>query len=125
MYLHVPMFISMTAIGAGVLTFVTNGEAVLPPVVRLMLCVSVALVYVFAGAAEWILEPRLKSPLREQRIALLHGVPAALALALGLLGAGLTPIPLLAVLVAITAVVVAVGQLLRERAAGREEAQTG
>jgi low temperature requirement protein LtrA len=118
MYLHIPLFVAMTALGAGVLTFVTRGEAVLPEVVRVIMCGAVAVIYVVAGLAEWVLEPKLQSPVREQRIGVLHGIPAVLAVILGVLGTGLAPIPLLAALTAITAMVVAVGQLWRVRLRG-------
>ena len=118
-YLNIPLFMATGAVGAAVLGLVTHGEAVVPSAVRWLLSGSFAIVMLFSGFAEIALEPFatpvrvLRAVRRWPRVGLIHGVPAALALAIAVLGSGLPAIPLLLLLIVSGLVAVALGEYVR------------
>lgn len=115
LYVHIPLLTALTAMGAGVLTFVIRGEAMPAPIVRIVMCGSAAVLFVAAGFAEWVVVPTRLVSGRALRIAVLHGLPELLALALAAFGSGLSAIPLLALLVVLAAATDAAGVALRVR----------
>ena len=112
-YLHIPLFMSAAAVGSGVFTFVTRGEQIVPDPARLLLCVSFGIAVLFAGLAEMTLVPLRHEEGRIVRFALVHGVPAALSVLLGVLGHGMYAIPLMLVLLVIGLIALVSGEYLR------------
>jgi low temperature requirement protein LtrA len=118
-YLNIPLFMATGAFGSAALNFVTRGEQVVPDAVRWLLCGSFAVVLLFSGLAELALEA-LPTPVRVfrsrrrwSRVGYIHGLPAALALALAALGTGLSAAPLLVVLIADGLVAILLGEYVR------------
>jgi low temperature requirement protein LtrA len=118
-YLNIPLFMATGAFGSAVFTFVTRGEEVVPDPVRWLLAGSFAVVMLCSGLAELTLEPfatqvRVFHAVRRwQRLSLIHGVPAGLAVLVALFGGGLSAIPLLALLILDGLVAVVLGEYVR------------
>jgi low temperature requirement protein LtrA len=111
--LHIPLFMSAAAVGSGVLTFVAHGEAVVSEPARLLLCTSFALALLLTGLAETTLVSIRGERGRYWRTALIHGLPAILAVALGVFGRGLAAIPLMAMLLAVGVFALLTGEYVR------------
>jgi len=112
-WLHIPLFMGTAAVGSGVFTFVTRGEQIVPDPARLLLCVSFGVAVLFAGLAEMTLVPLRNEEGRIMRLSLVHGMPAALAVLLGVLGHGMYAIPLMLMLLAIGLIALVSGEYLR------------
>jgi low temperature requirement protein LtrA len=118
-YLNIPLFMATGALGAAVFTLVTRGEQVVPDPVRWLLAGSFAMVMFFSGLAEIALEP-FETPVRVfraerrwPRLGVIHGIPALLAVAVAVLGRGLSAIPLLLLIIAVGLIAVALGEYVR------------
>lgn len=113
--LHIPLFMATAAFGAGVLTFVTHGEAVVPGPARWLLCGSFGIVLLFTGLAELALVPVSHGVSRFTVIFVIHVLPALLVIPVAAFGSGLTAIPLLLTLLVIGLISLLAGEITRAR----------
>jgi len=100
-YLHLPLVLGITAIGAAVLNVVGHSGHGVPDAVRWLLCCSTALVLVCLGALMVIVDPGERT--HRRRNAQIWGVfgAAAATVLLGALGGSLGAVPLVACLLAL------------------------
>lgn len=94
-YLHLPLLMSLTAGGVGVLKMISYEGQPLPEEVRWLMCGSIAGCFLFLGLIEATLS---KAPWPQQGFRILRFGGALLALLVGLLGAELTSLTILAAL---------------------------
>jgi low temperature requirement protein LtrA len=118
-YLNIPLFMATGAFGGAALTFVTRGEQVVPGPVRWLLAGAFAVVLVFSGLAEFALEPLgmqvrvFRVERRWSRVALIHGLPAALAIVVAVAAVGVPAVPLLLLLIVVGLVALLLGEYVR------------
>jgi low temperature requirement protein LtrA len=111
-YLHMPLVMSVTATGAGILNTITNEQDVLPEPVRMLIALSVGFSLIAIGLLENTLRRESNEPAHPRLSPALKFVGALGAIGLGLWGNGLGAIALLSLLFGLLAIQMIYGLLV-------------
>lgn len=111
-YLHLPLVMTLTATGAGILNVIANEDAILPDPVRLLIAASVGCSVMLMALLELTLHRTADEPTHPRLSPLLKGGVGTVAIAIGFLGQGLSAIALLILLLALLAILMGYGLLV-------------